>query len=88
MKISWVFFDCFNTLIDDFDEDGDESGVKPLGKIAQDAGWCHDPSEFHQAYLDWRTSYWDGSHWNELSLEDRLEQVLQSREKQLIQIRT
>ena len=23
----WIFFDCFNTLLDDFDETGDESGL-------------------------------------------------------------
>lgn len=24
---TWIFFDCFNTLLDDFDEAGDESGL-------------------------------------------------------------
>jgi FMN phosphatase YigB (HAD superfamily) len=26
----WIFFDCFNTLIDDFDATGDESGLGSL----------------------------------------------------------
>lgn len=85
MEIAWIFFDCFNTLIDDFDEYGDESGVKPLGYIAQEVGWCQDPGEFHHAYLTWRKSYWNGSHWKELSLEDRLKQVLETRKNQLSQ---
>ena len=27
---AWIFFDCFNTLLDDFDETGDESGLSPI----------------------------------------------------------
>ena len=26
-KPAWIFFDCFNTLLDDFDEAGNESGL-------------------------------------------------------------
>ncbi|NND07945.1 MAG: HAD family hydrolase [Saprospiraceae bacterium] len=85
MEIAWIFFDCFNTLIDDFDQSGDESGVIPLGVVAKEAGWCQDPTEFHHAYLSWRRSYWDGSHWRELSLEDRLTHVLDARKDRLSQ---
>ena len=83
MEITWIFFDCFNTLIDDFDPDGDETGIKPLGKLAVDAGWCDHPDDFHASYKMWRTNYWDGSHWREAHLRERLQMVLDSRPEKL-----
>ncbi len=29
-EFDWIVFDCFNTLIDDFDQAGDESGLGPM----------------------------------------------------------
>jgi hypothetical protein len=43
----WIFFDCFNTLIDDFDESGDESGLGSLPRLAvSDVPVIHDWSDF------------------------------------------
>ena len=52
--ITWIFFDCFNTLVDDFDETGDQSGVKPLGELAAQAGVVEQPEDFHRLYTQWR----------------------------------
>lgn len=35
----WIFFDCFNTLIDDFDPGGDESGLCSLPELAVTQGY-------------------------------------------------
>ncbi len=79
MNKPWIFFDCFNTLIDDFDTDGDETGMKPLGKVAVDHGWCESPDEFHTAYLQWRANTWTGTSWHEVDLHSRLQEVLSTR---------
>jgi putative hydrolase of the HAD superfamily len=76
MEFDWIFFDCFNTLIDDFDEEGDETGIKPLAQIPVQAGIFPTEKAFYKAYLDWRLSYWNGAHWKELHLQKRLTEVL------------
>ncbi|MDH3650951.1 MAG: HAD family hydrolase [Saprospiraceae bacterium] len=78
--IHWIFFDCFNTLLDDFDEAGDETGMKPISHIPVEAGFFTSPLEFHQTYLNWRTNYWDSSHWKEMPLRSRFLAVLQATE--------
>jgi len=78
MKVKWILFDCFNTLIDDFDADGDESGMKPIAHIPVEYGFYKTASDFHHSYLEWRASYWaDGRH-EEVLLVDRLQMVLRS----------
>ena len=51
MAIKYLFFDCFNTLIDDFDEQGDESGMRPLSHIPVKHGIYNEAEHFHQDYL-------------------------------------
>lgn len=46
----WIFFDCFNTLIDDFDESGDESGLGSLPVLAVQHGFFAAPADFVSAY--------------------------------------
>ncbi|MEY2936686.1 MAG: hypothetical protein RL033_7435 [Pseudomonadota bacterium] len=46
----WIFFDCFNTLIDDFDPAGDESGLGTLPERAVELGVARDRNEFLAAY--------------------------------------
>ncbi len=78
MTNKWILFDCFNTLIDDFDMHGDESGMKPIAHIPVAYGFYKTAGDFHRSYLDWRTAYWrDGRH-DEVLLIDRLEMVLRS----------
>jgi len=70
--ITWIFFDCFNTLVDDFDETGDQSGVKPLGELAAQAGVVEQPEDFHRLYIQWRKNEWDGTSWHEVNLPERI----------------
>ena len=50
MDYDWIFFDCFNTLIDDFDQSGDESGLGSLPIISVENGWFQTESDFVAAY--------------------------------------
>ncbi len=74
--IKWIFFDCFNTLVDDFDETGDQSGVKPLGQRCAEAGVFDHSESFHQAYLQWRSMQWVSASWHEVDLLDRIRGTL------------
>ena len=53
-SIEWIFFDCFNTLIDDFDQDGDESGLGPMQHLPVEAGLYDTVYDLRKDYLDWR----------------------------------
>ncbi len=65
----WIFFDCFNTLIDDFDEQGGESGLGSLPVLAVELGFFAAPADFVAAYLRARVQDHDG---RETLLTDRL----------------
>ena len=75
----WIFFDCFNTLLDDFDETGDESGVGPISHFPVDAGFYPSPEHFYRDYTAWRRRQWPGRVWREVILPDRLKAVLTAR---------
>ncbi len=75
MTIKYIFFDCFNTLIDDFDETGDESGMKPLAHIPVKHGLYAHASHFYDDYIFWRQRYWSNGNHNEVLLSDRLHQI-------------
>ena len=76
----WIFFDCFNTLIDDFDETGDESGLGTLPEIAVQHGLFADREEFLSTYFKTRAEANQGER--ETLLADRLHRTLaQSRAK-------
>ena len=78
MKFDWIFFDCFNTLIDDFDKDGDESGMKPIAHIPAEDGFFPSSQAFHKAYIRWRVDYWSQDNHDEVMLSDRFHHVLSS----------
>jgi HAD superfamily hydrolase (TIGR01549 family) len=69
----WIFFDCFNTLIDDFDEDGDESGLGSLPSLAVELGFFKAPADFVSAYFLARAQQPDG---RETLLPERLARTL------------
>lgn len=69
----WIFFDCFNTLIDDFDESGDESGLVSLPALAVELGFFTTPDEFLAAYGHARKHRSDG---REIHLPERLAHTL------------
>lgn len=51
---AWIFFDCFNTLIDDFDASGDESGLGSLPDLALELGVVQRRADFITAYASAR----------------------------------
>lgn len=72
----WIFFDCFNTLIDDFDASGDEGGLGTLPELAAQLGFVATPAEFLAGYAKVRA---DGARFGRETLfDDRLRQVLQA----------
>jgi HAD superfamily hydrolase (TIGR01509 family) len=70
----WFFFDCFNTLIDDFDASGDESGLCSLPELALELGVVTARAEFIEAYGAARRHAADPHL--ELDLKRRLESVV------------
>ena len=69
----WIFFDCFNTLIDDFDDAGEEHGLGSLPELAVTLGLFPAPEAFVAAYLSARSLPADG---REILLPERLGRVL------------
>jgi HAD superfamily hydrolase (TIGR01509 family) len=69
----WIFFDCFNTLIDDFDESGGEWGLGSLPALAVQLGFFAAPTDFVSAYLCERDQHQDG---RETLLPERLANTL------------
>jgi FMN phosphatase YigB (HAD superfamily) len=72
---SWIFFDCFNTLIDDFDPAGDESGLGTLPDLAVDLGAAESREEFLAAYR--RACPVDSGDYAEVLLTSRLTRALE-----------
>ena len=76
-SFEWILFDCFNTLIDDFDDTGDESGgLAPMIHLPVEAGFFTAETEYRNYYDEWRRSRWTGDDWREVYLADRLREVL------------
>ena len=69
----WIFFDCFNTLIDDFDESHGENGLGSLPMLAVELEFFADPADFVAAYLLARNRNPDG---REVLLPERLAHAL------------
>lgn len=82
-RISLIIFDCFNTLLDDFDASGDETGMPPIASIPVSYGLYHSEQAFVEAYVAWRKRYWSNGHTTELTLDLRLQQLLSERVLQL-----
>ncbi|MCY3767645.1 MAG: HAD family hydrolase [Gemmatimonadetes bacterium] len=72
----WIFFDCFNTLLDDFDETGDESGLSSILDLPVREGYFAAARDFVNAYSRWRQNRLTGDDSREVLLSDRLADVL------------
>lgn len=72
----WIFFDCFNTLLDDFDETGDESGLRSIVDIPVWEGYFGTTRDFVNAYSRWRQDRLTGDDSMEVLLPIRLSEVL------------
>ncbi len=77
---TWLFFDCFNTLVDDFAVDGDTSGLGPLSHLPVESGFYRSEREFRRDYQRWHQARWSGSDWREVDLGERLQIVLSQRD--------
>jgi HAD superfamily hydrolase (TIGR01549 family) len=75
----WVFFDCFNTLIDDFDEAGDESGLCTLPKLAVTEGYFASEKEFVAHYRRHRSDV--ARPHAEVHFDERLRRTLASSQR-------
>ncbi len=73
---TWIFFDCFNTLLDDFDETGDESGLSSILDLPVRDGYFATKPDFVNAYSRWRRKRLTGDDSREVLLPDRLTDVL------------
>ncbi len=73
----WIFFDCFNTLIDDFDPTGDESGLGSLPDIAVTHGLFPERAAFLTCYFEQRAILNRQSQGHETLLLNRLKHTLQ-----------
>ncbi len=72
----WIFFDCFNTLIDDYDAAGEEGGLLEVPQLAVDQGFFPSTEAFRAAYEKVRAQTLRMGR--ETVLGERLRQTLQS----------
>jgi hypothetical protein len=56
--MDWVFFDCFNTLIDDFDSQGTIDGLETIAYLPLDAGVFDTAVAFREAGREARAVNW------------------------------
>ena len=70
----WVFFDCFNTLIDDFDEYGDESGLGSLPELVVARGFFPNRETFIACYRQQRNE--PAAPGREIHFDERLRRTL------------
>jgi len=70
----WIFFDCFNTLIDDFDLAGEEHGLCSLPDFVVAAGLFPTPAAFVAVYLAYRRP--TDPPGGEIALPERLHRTL------------
>ncbi len=82
LPFDWIFFDCFNTLIDDFDQEGDESGLGPMQLLPVQAGLYDNIYEFRADYLNWRSLELTPQS-KEMPIHERLSALLSQRSPQM-----
>lgn len=74
-SLDWIFFDCFNTLIDDFDTSGYDAGLAPMYQVPVTAGLYKDIANIRADYLHWRREHIVGQA-HEQSLQQRFRNML------------
>ncbi|ESA34733.1 dump phosphatase [Leptolyngbya sp. Heron Island J] len=74
-SIDWIFFDCFNTLVDDFDTSGCEAGLAPMYQVLVSAGLYQDIDAVRTDYHRWRLEYIAGQPY-EQTLQERFRNLL------------
>ncbi|MEM9267164.1 MAG: hypothetical protein AAGA46_16735, partial [Cyanobacteria bacterium P01_F01_bin.13] len=74
-SLDWIFFDCFNTLIDDFDTSGHEAGLAPMYQVPVTAGLYDTIEDVRVDYHRWRLEHIAGKP-HEQSLQERFRNLL------------
>ncbi|MEA5463574.1 HAD family hydrolase [Leptothoe sp. PORK10 BA2] len=74
-SLDWIFFDCFNTLVDDFDTSGHEAGLAPMYQVPVAAGLYQDIEDVRADYHRWRLDHIAGQS-HEQSLQQRFRNLL------------
>lgn len=74
-SLDWIFFDCFNTLIDDFDTSGYEVGLAPMYQVPVTAGLYQQIEDVRADYHRWRLEHIAGKA-HEQSLQQRFRHML------------
>ncbi|MEM9807475.1 MAG: HAD family hydrolase [Cyanobacteria bacterium P01_D01_bin.56] len=74
-SLDWIFFDCFNTLIDDFDTSGYEAGLLPMYQVPVVAGVYNHTEDVRADYHRWRLDHIAGKP-QEQPLQQRFSNVL------------
>ncbi|WP_299491264.1 HAD family hydrolase [Acaryochloris sp. IP29b_bin.137] len=75
VAFDWIFFDCFNTLIDDFDQTGAELALLPVYSLPAEAGLYASATDFRLDYHHWRNRQWQTVH-REIEMGERYQAVL------------
>lgn len=76
MTSNWILFDCFNTLIDDFDDSGSIDGMGTIAHLPVEAGVFSSEQSFRLAYNQGRDhNWWQDS--SEVSLNIRLQALFE-----------
>ena len=73
--VTWLFLDCFNTLLDEADGLTHQSGMEPIADIPVAHGLFGSEEAFLQTYLAWRRSAWSGPEYPEMCLHERLSRL-------------
>ena len=80
MTKNWILFDCFNTLIDDFDQSGSIDGLETIQHLPVEAGVFRSAQEFRTAYNQAReVNWWQDS--SEVHLGARLQALFRRQTK-------
>ncbi|MBT9310993.1 HAD family hydrolase [Leptothoe kymatousa] len=74
-SLDWIFFDCFNTLIDDFDTSGYEIGLAPMYQVLVAAGLYKHIEDVRADYHRWRLENIAGKP-EEQTLQQRFRNLL------------
>ncbi|MEO0867004.1 MAG: HAD family hydrolase [Cyanobacteria bacterium J06642_11] len=74
-SLDWIFFDCFNTLIDDFDTSGCEVGLLPMYQVPVAAGLYKHIEDVRADYHRWRLENIAGKS-QEQTLQQRFRHML------------
>tara|TARA_B110000977_G_scaffold198291_1_gene282831 strand:- start:615 stop:1313 length:699 start_codon:yes stop_codon:yes gene_type:complete len=79
LTTNWILFDCFNTLVDDFDQAGSIDGLTTIQHLPVEAGVFASVEAFRLAYTQSREMNWwqDDS---EVHLDVRLEALFRKQE--------